>query len=237
MPNFDFLNTDDSGKPGRPGPVNAGPPRYPIWNWMVNLSESIRIYRTVCLTDNALFVKPEDERPSKPPTDLSRLAYEHPDAVFQRDYNRIPLDAIQRLRFHTKYAWLDVVCVDGSVETIRDFETRKTEQIFDTLRKRLAPGVPIVNEPVRVEREIVMAIAFFLPIALVAGLLMSASLPSAEGRAQMGRSHFGVMMVESLGATTTTLLCTATILAGLAFIAYKVFYPRTVPTVIVRRLR
>lgn len=234
MSNFDFLNADDSGRPGRPQPFNAGPSRYPIWKWTVHLSESIRIDRTVCLTDTALFVNPEDERPSKPPTDLSRLAYEHSDAVFQRDFDRIPLDAIQRLRFHTKYAWLDVVRVDGSVETIRDFDTRKTEQIFDTLRKRLAPGAPIVDEPVRVEREIFMAIAFFLPVALSAGLLMSASLASAEGRAQMGRSHFGVMMVESLGATTTTLLCVATILAGLAFIAYKVFCPRTVPTVKVR---
>lgn len=234
MPNFDFLNAGGSGNPGQPRPFNAQPPRYPIWNWTVNLSESIRIYRTVCLTDNALFVKPEDERPSTPATDLSRLAYEHPDVVFQRDYIRIPLDSIQRLRFHVKYAWLDVVRVDGSVETIRDFETRKTELIFDALRKRLAPGAPIVNEPVRVEREIVMAVAFFLPVALGAGLLMSASLASAEGRAQMGRTHFGVMLVESLGAPTTTLLCVATILAGLAFIAYKVFYPRTVPTVKVR---
>lgn len=235
MPNFDFLNADDFGKPGSRKQVDARAPRFPFWSWTITLDASNRIYCAVCLTDKALFVR-SDETPSDGrATDLSRLSYEDPEVVFQQDFIRIPLASIQRFRFQVYYAWLDVIRVDGTKDTIRDFETRKTELIFDALHKRLAPGVPITAEPVRAEREIVMAVAFFLPIAITAGLLLSASLASEEGRKQMGTRHFGVMLVEAMGAPMTTLLCVAAILAGLAFIAYKVFNPRKAPTVIVRR--
>jgi len=232
MPNFDFLNTDESGKSGSPKPVEVRPSRYPIWSWTFSLTGD---YYVVCLTDNALFVRSDEKTSGGRSTDLSRLNDEDPEVVFQRDFIRIPLDSIQRFRFQVNYAWLDVIRVDGSIDTIRDFETRKTELIFDALHKRLAPRAPIEGERVRMESHIVLAVAIFVPIALVAGLFLYASLASEEGRMKMGRSNFGVMLVESMGATATTMLSVAAILAGLAFIAYKVFYPPKAPTVIVRR--
>lgn len=237
MSNFDFLNADDSGKSGPPQPMEVRAPRYPIWSWTINLSQSNGIYCVVCLTDNALFVRSEDKRPGDPSTDLSRLVDEDPDVVFQRDFIRIPLDSIQRFRFHVYYAWLDVIRDDGSRETICDFETQKTELIFEALHERLAPHAPIESEGVRVEREIVLAVAIFIPIALIAGLFLAASLASDEKLAEMGRSHFGIMLVKSMGATTVTMLSVAAILAGLAFIAHKVFFPTKALAVIVKRLR
>lgn len=234
MSNFDFLNADDSRKSGPPQPIEVRAPRYPIWSWTFSLSGD---YHVVCLTDNALFIRSEDQRSGERKTDLSRLSDEDPDVVFQRDFIRIPLDSIQRFRFQIYYAWLDVIRDDGSMETIRDFETRKTELIFDALHERLAPGTQIESEGVRVEREILLAVAIFLPIALIAGLLLVASLASEEKFAQMGRSHFGVMLVKSMGATTVTVLSVAAILAGLAFIAHKVFNPPKALAVIVKRLR
>jgi len=236
MPNFDFLNADNTGNPGPRRPVDAGPPRYPIWNWTINLDASHRLYCVVCLTNDTLFVRTEHEQAGFG-CDLSRLDYEHPQAVFPQDYIRIPLASIQRIRFHPNYAWLDVVRVDGSIETIRDFETRKTQSMFVTLHERLAPRAPIEGEGVRVEREIVMAIAFFAPIALIAGLMLSTSLASDAERLQMGRTHAGVMLVESIGAPMTTLLSVAALLAGLALIAFKVFNPRKTLAVIVKRSR
>lgn len=233
MPNFDFLNSDGSGQSQSPYQVGGRESRYPIWLWSIDLSP--REYYLACLTDHALYVGPDYKSVGERLVDITGLNERQPEAVFKKSFTCIPLHMIRRLRFDDYYAWLDVVRIDGSIETIRDFETRQTKSMFDTLRRRLAPGAPIEKEPIRNERDVVRLAAVCLPIVFIALLFLSTALGSEEARRELKQTDFRVALVNAIGAATTIVLSVAAILAGAGFAVYKYRNPRKARSITVRR--
>lgn len=233
MPNFDFLNPDNSGKSRQPEPAGLREPRYPVWLWSMDMLP--REYLLACLTDDALFVRYEYKSVMERAADIAELCEREPETVLNKSVKRIPLDTIRRLRFDEHYSWLFLERSDGSTETISDYETRQTESIFATLHQRLAPDAPITNEPIRNQRDVAILAAILTTIVVVAAMFMWPALLSEESRRELGSSNFGVMLVDAIGAPATIALCLAPILTVLGFGVYKYLNPRRALTVAVRR--
>jgi len=233
MPNFDFLNSDESGKSRQPEPAGLREPRYPIWLWSMEMLP--REYILACLTEDALFVRYEYKSVLERAPDIAELCDREPEAVLNRSVKHIRLDTIRRLRFDEHYSWLFLDRSDGSTETITDYETGQTVSIFATLHQRLAPGAPITNEPIRNQRDVWKLGMGLLALALVAGPFMWPALISEESRLELGSSNLGVMLVDAIGAPATIALCLAPILTVLGFGVYKYLNPRRALTVAVRR--
>jgi hypothetical protein len=247
MPNFDFLNADDSGKSAQPRAVEVQTHRYQTWGWSVEAkkwyesrrggafnTEVSREYSLACLTDDAFYVRNKYKSMRDRSADISELSAFAPEAVFKKDFHRIPLSSIYRLCYSDHSGTLDLIAFDERSEQITDLETKQTKLIFETLHKRLAESAPIESVDVHWWTNLAVPLAMFTPILLIACTFLVTALASDEERSKLKPSDFRIMFLESFGTGTMIALCVAALLAGLGFIVYRHLKPLQAQSVVVK---
>lgn len=247
MPNFDFLKP---GSPEAPADMEVRPPRYRTWGWSIETtpwygrlgrrSNDKKIeYALACLAEDALYIRTGYKNLNDRTRAISELEAFEPSAVLTSNCRRYPLSAVCRLRYSDTSGTLDLVYFDGRGEQIVHEASQQARDIFEALRRRLAPNVAIEREPVRgwtnlKEPVNTLGQTIMLAISLISvALIYDKNAPRRGGNDAVADAIEGFM--DQFGPTPIVATAVVAVLVAVGSVIWRYRHPLQLHTVTVKQ--